>query len=84
MDGQANITLQILPFAELKRLLRFTTGGEMLNPRGIRIEVSPFNESIYASTCLCDLVIPESMATWQYGAFKVALAVLSGNDFNCV
>lgn len=44
---------------ELKRLLRFTTGGEMLNPCGIKADVSPDSNSIYACNFLCELVIPQ-------------------------
>ena len=57
----------------------------MLNSRGIRVDVSPDSDSIYTSTCLCELVIPQLMATWEYDSFKVALlAVVAGNSFNCV
>ena len=49
------------------------------------VEVSPDNESIYASTCLCEIIFPQNMATLDYEDLKSVLSVLiQGNSFNCV
>lgn len=71
---------------ELKQLLKFSTGGEERPPNGVVfVEVSPDNESIYASTCLCEIIFPQDMATLEYKVFQTALSVVvQGNSFNCV
>ena len=72
-------------WTELKGLLKFATGGEVLPPSAIQVDVSETSDSIFASTCLCQIVIPEEMASWAYASFKAALlAVMAANDFNCV
>ena len=49
------------------------------------VEVSPGNESIYVSTCLCEISFPEHMATLDYEDFRNVFSVLiQGNSLNCV
>lgn len=71
---------------ELKQLLKFSTGGEERPPSGVVfVEVSPDNESIYASTCLCEVIFPQNMASLEYKHFKGALsAVVQDDSFNCI
>jgi hypothetical protein len=72
-------------FLELKDILKFVTGGEVLPHGGIMVDVSEDNSSIYASTCMCELVIPKAMASWEYDNFRIGLlAAVNGNTFNCV
>ena len=49
------------------------------------VEVSPGNESIYVSTCLCKISFPENMVTLDYEDFRNVFSVLiQDNSFNCV
>lgn len=71
--------------AELKNLLKFTTGACSTNSGYIDVDVCTQTDSIYASTCLCELVLPDSLAMIPFEEFKLVIqAALSFQTFNCV
>lgn len=59
--------------SELKDLLKFTTGEEMLPSTGIMVDVCSTSDGIYASTCLCEVICPQAMSEWEYGGFRGGL-----------
>lgn len=71
---------------ELKQLLKFSTGAEEHPPCVvILLNSSHQNESIYASNCLCKIIVPQGMASLEYEYFRIVFSeAINGNSFNCV